>query len=469
MLLLFCCASLPAQEQPGIRSIRWNSNQFEHSNYRNPCKVFIGVGTSVVPGGLKVDYTVDDTPARTYGVEPGDIILALDGVAVGTQSALVNERDKHQQGEAFTLTILRDGREMDINARFKDCSQEEETEWQQRQEDFEMRMEELEERMQEMHIRLEEKFSQFEMKERPILGVYENTDLSVPGMVIQSVISGKGAEAAGLQVGDVVVNVDGKTVTGGGTLRTALNSHQPGDRVQVVYRRDGQTLRTEVTLSADKSFYSFKTERDPCKVFIGIYTTDNTQEGRGVRVTGVIDDTPAKQSNIQPGDIVVALDGQPVNTHFELLRERNKHQPGDAFRLTVLRDGAALDIDATFKSCATPGTPPAQEKVEMLTEDQKSEQRDEPLDNTLSLEILEAYPSPTFGPLNIRFEAEAVPTTLRIMDTAGKTVYSKVLNQFNGYFSERINLFGNTPGTYILSVQQGGRVSSKKIVLIPGA
>ncbi|HRI60663.1 MAG TPA: T9SS type A sorting domain-containing protein, partial [Saprospiraceae bacterium] len=62
-----------------------------------------------------------------------------------------------------------------------------------------------------------------------------------------------------------------------------------------------------------------------------------------------------------------------------------------------------------------------------------------------------------------------VPTTVRIFDTSGKAVYSKVLNQFNGYFSEQINLFGNTPGTYILSVQQGKKVSSRKVMLVPGA
>jgi S1-C subfamily serine protease len=477
-LLLVCGSTASAQEQ-NVKVYRWNhSNNFnfsDHSNnYRNPCKVFIGVGTSVVSEGMKVDYTVDDTPATASGVQPGDIIVALDGAPVRSHSSLTSERDKHQQGEAFTLTILRNGSEMQINARFKECSEEEVAKWRERQESHEMRMEEMEERMAEMHARMAEKFEKFEKleqfgqlgtQERPILGVYEDNNVSRPGLVIGTVIAGKGAEAAGLQSGDVVTSVDGKSVTGGGTLRTALSNKKPGDRVTVVYLRDGQTLQTEVTLSADRSYYSFKTERDPCKVFIGVYTTDHAEEGRGVRVTGVIDDTPAKQSGVQPGDVIVALDGQPVSTHIELLNERNRHKPGEDFTLSVLRDGVPMEIDATFKVCST--TVPTEEKVELLTEERKDEPTD--INNALQIEVFEAYPSPTFGPLNVRFEAEAVPTIVRITDLSGRTVYVNTLNQFGGYFSERINLYGNAPGTYVLSVQQGEKISSKKIVLVPGA
>jgi hypothetical protein len=107
-----------------------------------------------------------------------------------------------------------------------------------------------------------------------------------------------------------------------------------------------------------------------------------------------------------------------------------------------------------------------------MAEEKKAESRkDGPVDieTTLHLESLELYPNPTTGPVNVRFEAEALPTTVRILDATGKTVYSKVMNQFNGYFSEQINLFGNTPGTYMLSIQQGKKASSKKIVLMPGA
>jgi hypothetical protein len=172
---------------------------------------------------------------------------------------------------------------------------------------------------------------------------------------------------------------------------------------------------------------------------------------------------------VQPGDIILALDGQPVNSTGALLRERDKHQPGDAFTLTILRDGASRLINARFKACDTPAKEKAPE--EALTEKITEERQEGPVDvqSVLAPESLQAFPNPTTGPVNVRFEAEAVPTTVRILDISGKTVYSKTLNQFNGYFNEQINLFGNRPGTYIISVQQGEKVSTKKIVLVAGA
>jgi len=461
-LLLFLGAILPAQEHV----FHFKTSEFSH---RDPCKVFIGVGTSSVSNGLKVDYTVDNTPATESGVLAGDVILTLDGVPVRSQSELVRERDKHQQGEAFSLKILRDGREMTINTRFKACSQEELEASREERETMEIHLEEMEEHLAEMRVRIREHMPAMEMTERPILGVYEEESTNSPGMVIKSVIRGKGAEAAGLQEGDVVIRVDGKSIAGSENLRGVLNGRKPGDRVSVVFLRDGKNMPTEIVLSADRTFFSHKVERDPCKVFIGVYTTGNAVEGRGARVTGVIENTPAKESGIQPGDVILALNGQPVNDHQDLLRERNKNEPGDAFRLTVLRDGSRMDIDAKFKSCATPGAPVQEEKVEM--DDKKSDAREEPtsVDNLLILEAFDAFPNPTFGPLNIRFQAEAVPTTVRIFDVSGKAVYTKELPQFGGFFSEQVNLFNNRPGNYLLSVQQGDKVRTKQIVLMPGA
>ncbi len=460
VLLLFFGTKMSAQVIAPTPSAHFEYKEFSH---RNPCKVFIGVGTSTVSEGLKVDYTVENTPASESGVLAGDVILSMDGVALRTQSELLNVRDKHQQGEAFTLKVLRNGAEKTIQARFKTCS---EAELEAAEAKKEARMMEMEFRMEEIHSLINESFKGFEMKERAILGVYENTEVNGEGLVISSVVTGKGAEAAGLRSGDVVVMVDGKKVTGSGTLRSALNDHKPGDQVKRKYLRDGQTFETVSTLSADRYSFTQKVEREPCKVFIGVYTSGHALEGRGLRVTGVIDGTPAKESDIQPGDIILAFNNQPVNNHQELTGKRDQKKPGDAFSLTVLREGNTLEIDARFKACETSNNEPTQETVEVLNADREAPQD---LDNTLKLDVFEAFPSPTYGTLNIQFEAEAVPTTVRIFDASGRAVYSKELPQFGGSFMEQANLSGNNAGNYVLSIQQGNKVRSKQIVLLPRA
>ena len=157
VLLLAFSTIVSAQEC----HINYKTSDFSH---RNPCKPFIGVGTSSVAGGLNVDYTVDNTPATQYGIVAGDVILTLDGMPVRSQPELMRERDKHQQGEAFTLTILRDGVEKTIKARFYECSTED-------QQKMETMLVEKEIRLAEMEMRMHEKFKAMEMNVRPILGV----------------------------------------------------------------------------------------------------------------------------------------------------------------------------------------------------------------------------------------------------------------------------------------------------------
>ena len=397
------------------------------------------------------------------------------GILFAFLSELLRERNKYQQGDAFTLKIQRDGREMTINAKFKACTEAEIQEAREQQEARKVRTEMLTERMYKMQFQMGEGFARKELQnigkqERPILGIFEAEDEAErSGLVIGTVISGKGAEAAGLQPGDVITAVDGATITGTGALRAVLADHKAGDRVPVTYQRNGKTLQTEVALSTDRNSFSYTTQRNPFAVFIGVYTSDWAADGRGVKVTGIVDDTPAKQSGVQVGDIILAFDGQPVNTQPELLRERDKHQPGERFRLTILRDGAHLTIDATFKPCKTDETlEPVNEVVELASEE-KAQQRETPKPSELQLQSLNLFPNPTAGPLNIRFEAEAVPTTVRIMDVTGKVVYTKTMNQFTGYFNEPVELFGNQPGNYLLTIQQGEQVISRKVILLSRA
>ncbi len=458
LLFPFCYALLqaqtpagavPAQEPaPGIKCISktensqsthyYRSNDYGYSNDRNPCKVFIGVGTSPESGGLKVDYTVDNTPASTYGVQVGDIILALDNATVSSYDELVRERDKHQQGDAFTLNILRSGSRMNINARFKACSQDE--------------LEKI--RQQAEYL-------------RPILGVFEAEEADQDqGLVVGEIISGKGAAAAGLRPGDVITTVDGKAINGANTLRTTLSGRKPGEPVTVVYVRSGQQLQTKVTLSGDHQAYSYKTERDPCAVFIGVYTADAGADEQGVRVTGIIEGTPARLSNLQLGDVILALDDQPINNYPELRRERDKHQPGDNFRMKVLREGTILNVNATFKACPKPGSlaTPVPEVVEAAPIQQPDFTLANP-ETTLQVD-LDLYPNPTADVLTVRFEAEAVPTTVRIADATGKTIYNNVLNRFGGFFNEQISLYGQAPGIFTLTVQQGKKMMTKNVVLV---
>jgi serine protease Do len=70
------------------------------------------------------------------------------------------------------------------------------------------------------------------------------------GVYIVQVTSGSGAEAAGLQKGDVITEIDGKAMTTIDAVLNYVRSKNVGDTTQVVVNRNGTTKTFTVTLKA---------------------------------------------------------------------------------------------------------------------------------------------------------------------------------------------------------------------------
>jgi len=75
--------------------------------------------------------------------------------------------------------------------------------------------------------------------------------------------------------------------------------------------------------------------------------------GPGVLVLSVYAGSPAEQAGLQGseaggGDVIEAIDGQPVASLQELMTEVGGHAPGDAMRLQILRDGTRGEVTVTL-------------------------------------------------------------------------------------------------------------------------
>jgi len=68
------------------------------------------------------------------------------------------------------------------------------------------------------------------------------------GAYLAEVMEGLPAAQAGLQVGDIIVAVDGEAVTLEIDLRNRIYFHEPGDEVAIDFLRDGEMMRVMVTL-----------------------------------------------------------------------------------------------------------------------------------------------------------------------------------------------------------------------------
>jgi putative serine protease PepD len=78
----------------------------------------------------------------------------------------------------------------------------------------------------------------------------DDAQTATGGAVVTQVVTGSPAAQAGLQAGDVVVAVDGRSVAGAADLVSAIRSHAPGDRVRLTILRNGQQGGVTVTLTS---------------------------------------------------------------------------------------------------------------------------------------------------------------------------------------------------------------------------
>ncbi|HEY3090511.1 MAG TPA: trypsin-like peptidase domain-containing protein [Jatrophihabitantaceae bacterium] len=73
---------------------------------------------------------------------------------------------------------------------------------------------------------------------------------SASGAVVASVAAGTPAASAGLQVGDVITSVDGKSVSSAQSLATTIAGHHPGDRISLGWTDAfGQSHTATITLA----------------------------------------------------------------------------------------------------------------------------------------------------------------------------------------------------------------------------
>ncbi|MGG5258188.1 S1C family serine protease [Phycicoccus avicenniae] len=76
--------------------------------------------------------------------------------------------------------------------------------------------------------------------------------------------------------------------------------------------------------------------------------SDGSATRAGAEVTSVGAGTPAAKAGLQKGDVIVAVDGDPVDSAESLVGYVREQTVGSTVKLTVLRDGKSMEVDATL-------------------------------------------------------------------------------------------------------------------------
>ncbi len=176
--------------------------------------------------------------------------------------------------------------------------------------------------------------------------------LSLPspdGVLISDVSANGPAEKAGLQRGDVVLSINGQRVQTTGQLRNAVASAGVGTTIKIELLRDGKKRTLDVKLGAmpDEPKAPGKDEGAVTGSKLGVLVAPldaaSRERGkvpaniRGVLVTAVEPGSPAAAAGIQPGDIIVQVDKEPIAGPEQLAQRWNKSS--GTVPVVVWRDG----------------------------------------------------------------------------------------------------------------------------------
>lgn len=203
------------------------------------------------------------------------------------------------------------------------------------------------------------------------------------------------AAEAGLEVGDVIREFDGKTVNSSEMLVTEVRKRKPGDTITVEIEREDKAQKIKVTLGEYtrqdiwKEFEvkfptlfnvpeSFPSEAGNPRVFrfpdegrvpgvklqkwapfesrkfIGIYLEELNEElsayfgfkdGVGILISKIEEGSPAEKAGLKVGDLVISADGTRVQSIENLIGLIQDKEKGSTIRLEILRDKKKMTVD----------------------------------------------------------------------------------------------------------------------------
>ena len=82
--------------------------------------------------------------------------------------------------------------------------------------------------------------------------------------------------------------------------------------------------------------------------FLGVSLEARSDGGVGSIIATVQPGSPAETAGIEVGDIVIAVDGEPVNGQAGLVAAIRDRNPGDTITIDLVRDGERLSVTATL-------------------------------------------------------------------------------------------------------------------------
>ncbi len=149
---------------------------------------------------------------------------------------------------------------------------------------------------------------------------------------VYSVTRGGGAEAAGIERGDIITSVDGHRIRLGRDLELYLLTNDLDPETEVRYLRDGkeQTVTVKTAVSAYRIGISYTNDENPAAL------------------AAVSEGSPAAEAGLKEGDIILSLNGAELASGSEMAAYFEEHSPdGSPISVAYSRNGVRTETSIT--------------------------------------------------------------------------------------------------------------------------
>ena len=192
----------------------------------NPDRPMLGVRMNDSNGQVTVDKVFPNSPAKRAGIEDGDVILKIDGIAAEQMSDVVDQVSSSSAGDVLEVQIMRNNKEQS----------------------FKVKLVSWEDLASGLGNEEEPKLSQENEKARPQLGVILDAEFAGRGAKIYEVINGSIASMAGIVSGDVVKSVDGAEISDANEMASKIKSAPLGSKIKFSIQRGNQDQLVEAEI-----------------------------------------------------------------------------------------------------------------------------------------------------------------------------------------------------------------------------
>ncbi len=177
-------------------------------------------------------------------------------------------------------------------------------------------------------------------------------DSTASGAVVTQVDADSPGGKAGLEIGDVITEIDGQKVTDAGELQVVVGQKQPDTKIELTVLRNGKTMKIPVTLEelgSRTAEANGASAEGKGKMRWGVGLGNLTPEMRdqlqapnnihGAVIEQVQPGSPADNAGLQQGDIILEVNRHKVQSASEVKQELSNVKDGQDALLLVWSNG----------------------------------------------------------------------------------------------------------------------------------